>query len=90
MSSIRIVCAGEVMVACDIFHVMMHAKSGRIMDENLGQPVADVTPDFMPAIQELQTGIEYIDDANAEIYGARLWFIPDEHGVMYLLRRKSD
>ena len=82
--------AAEIIVACDIFHVMMHAKGGRIMDENLAQPVADVAPDFMPAIEALQTNAEYIDETNADIYGARLWLIPHEHGVMYLLRRKGE
>jgi len=45
---------------------------------------------FLPAIDVLQTQTDYIDEANADIYGARLWFIPNVHGVMYLLKRKPN
>ena len=34
--------------------------------------------------------LEFIDDTDSEIYGARLWLIPNKHGLMYLLRQKRD
>jgi serine/threonine protein kinase len=85
----RRISAAEVVVACDTMNVMMHARNGQIVDENRARPLAEVATEFVPAIEALQNGAEYIDEVNADIYGARLWFIPQEHGLMYLLRRKS-
>lgn len=82
--------AAEIVVACDVFHVMMHSRSGQIIDETITTPVAESLPHFIEAVEALQTQAEFIDEANADIYGARLWFIPDQHGVMYLLRRNRE
>ncbi len=79
--------ADELVVACDIFHIMMHTKSGQISDETLSKRVADQAPHFLPAVEHLQTESEFIDTTNSDIYGARLWFIPNQHGIMYLLKR---
>ena len=79
--------SSELVVACDIFHIMMHTKSGQISDETLTKRVADQAPHFLPAVDHLQTELEFIDSTNSEIYGARLWFIPNQHGIMYLLKR---
>ncbi len=87
---VRRMTAAEVLVACDIFHIMMHAKSGQIVEETISKPVAEQTPHFVPAIQALQTQLEFIDETNSEIYGARIWLVPNKHGLMYLLRRKTD
>lgn len=80
--------AGEVIVGCDVFHAMMHAKDGHISEQTLMQPIADIAPYFTPAIEKLQTEGEFIDETNSDIYGARIWLIPRKHGLMYLLRRK--
>jgi len=81
--------SSEVVVACDIFHVMAHRKDGTIEDAN-SERVADRVPHYMPAVEHLQTQLEFVDDQNSEIYGCRIWFVdrPDfKHGVMYLLRK---
>ena len=79
--------SGEVIAACDVFHVMMRNADGQIADESLGKKVVDVSPHFQSAINWLQSNPEYIDEANADVYGARIWFIPNKHGLMYLLKR---
>ncbi|MEM8680702.1 MAG: serine/threonine-protein kinase, partial [Planctomycetota bacterium] len=78
--------ATEVIAACDIFNVMMHSKDGQIQATE-GRPVAEVAEQFLPAVDHLQSNLEYIDEANGDIYGARIWFIPNKHGLMYLLKR---
>ena len=82
--------AGEIIVACDIFHTMMHQKDGQTVEESLTRKVKEVADHFLPAIDALQTQTDFIDERNADIYGARLWFIPNEHGIMYLLKRKPN
>lgn len=82
--------AAEIVVACDIFHTMMHSRAGQIVEENKSRPISESAPHFQHAVDVLQTQSEFMDEANADIYGARLWFISDRHGVMYLLKRKSD
>ena len=78
--------AGEVMVACDVFHVMIHSRNGQIIEDSYSQKVADVSPQFGKAIEKLQSNLDYVD-ADNDICGARLWFVPDRHGIMYLLKR---
>lgn len=78
--------AAEVMVACDVFHVMIHSRGGQIVEESYSKKVADVSPQFSKAIENLQTDFDYVDSDN-DICGARLWFVPDCHGIMYLLKR---
>ena len=82
--------AAEIVVACDIFHVLSHFKAGQILEESSASPISTITPHFEQAVKHLQTQPEYIDAANAEIYGGRLWLIPNVHGVMYLLKRSND
>ena len=84
----RRVTAGEIIVACDVFNVMLHNKSGQLIEESLTKRVAEQAPHFLPAIEALQTQTDFIDETNSDIYGARLWFVPDKHGIMYLLKRK--
>ena len=79
--------AGEVVVACDVFHIMMHTKAGQISESTIGHSVSSTTPQFSKAVDVLQTELEYIDRTNSEIYGARLWFLGQSHGIMYLLKR---
>lgn len=78
--------ATEVLVACDRHATMMHWKRGQIIDESHGQAVAEIAPHFDPAVEKLQTHLEYLDESDSEIYGARLWLTPNRHGLMYLLR----
>ncbi len=79
--------ATEIVVACDIFHVMGHKVDGQINIETRSKAVAEVVPWFSPAVDHLQTNLDYLDGSTSQIYGARLWFIPDQHGIMYLLKR---
>lgn len=81
--------AAEIIVACDVFHTMMHTRSGQISEGTLTRPVAEVAPHFSEATKHLQKNLDYIDTTNSDIYGARLWFIPNQHGIMYLLKRKD-
>lgn len=81
--------SAEIVVACDIFHIMMHTKSGQVSEETLTKKVADETPYFSPAVEALQSTTDFIDETDNNVYGARLWFIPNQHGLMYLLRRKA-
>ena len=83
----RRVVASEIVVSCDIFHTLLHHRGGQLLDESSSQKVGDVAPHFSPAIDALQSNPEFIDESNADIYGARLWFTHEEHGVMYLLKR---
>ena len=78
--------SSEIVVACDIMHIMMRYKDGRIVDDSIGKPVDEKAPHFSEAMKELQSELEYIDEATANVYGARLWFVPNQHGLMYLLR----
>ncbi|MFK7818094.1 MAG: serine/threonine-protein kinase [Planctomycetaceae bacterium] len=78
--------AAEMIVACDTFHTLTHAVDGNTVPESFAKPVKDVQPDFLGAIDELQTSSEYLDDTNQTTYGARLWLQEKRHGIMYLLR----
>ena len=78
--------AGEVIVACDVFQVMGHKSHGEVNHETNGQPIKEVAPHFLPAIEHLQSNTDYVN-LDSDIFGARLWFIPNEHGIMYLLKR---
>ena len=81
--------AGEVMVACDVFHVMIHSRGGQIVEDSYSKRVVEIAPDFSDAIENLQTNVDYLD-ADNDICGVRLWFVPDRHGIMYLLKRDRD
>jgi serine/threonine protein kinase len=81
--------AADIVIACDTFHVMMHNNTAEgLVDETVGQPIAKVLPKFDGAVEGLQTSMEYIDETNRQIYGARLWLIPKKHGIMFLLSQK--
>ncbi len=79
--------SAEVVVACDVFHIMMHSQANQIVESTLTKKVAAEAPQFVSAIEALQTDLEFIDEDNADIYGARLWLVPDKHGIMYLLKQ---
>ncbi|MCH2177569.1 MAG: serine/threonine protein kinase [Mariniblastus sp.] len=78
--------ASEIVVACDIHHVMIRSQLGHIDEEAVSKSVVDETPYFNRAVESLQEHLEFIDETDAEIYGARIWLIPNEQGLMYLLR----
>ena len=82
--------ASEIVVACDTFNTMMHKQDNQIVTDSMTRKVETVAAHFLPAIDVLQTQTDYIDEVDADIYGARLWFIPNVHGVMYLLKRKRN
>jgi len=82
--------ASEIIIACDVFHNMMHSVGGQISEETVSKPVAETSPYFLPAIETLQSESEFIDTTNSDVYGARLWLIPNKHGLMYLLKRKGN
>jgi hypothetical protein len=78
--------AADIVVACDTFHVMMHNNTAHgMIDETVAQPIAKVLPKFNRAVEGLQSSMEYIDETDRQIYGARLWLIPRSHGIMFLL-----
>ena len=77
---------GTIMAACDTFHTLMHAEGGRLVEGSGARPVAELHPEFAPAIQGLQTEPEYIDETNQSVYGVRLWLVEKKHGLMYLLK----
>ncbi len=85
----RRVTAGEIIVACDIFQIMLHHQSGQLLEVSQTKPVAELAPHFQSAVDALQTQTDFIDETNADIFGARLWFTPGEHGLMYLLKRQA-
>ena len=79
--------SAEVVVACDVFHIMMHSRANQIVESTLTKKVAVEAPQFLSAVDTLQTELEFIDEDNADIYGARLWLVPEKHGIMYLLKQ---
>ena len=83
----RPVTASEIVVSCDIYHTLLHQRSGQLIDDSNDKKVAELAPHFSTAIETLQTNSEFIDETNADVYGARLWFAHGEHGIMYLLKR---
>jgi len=83
----RRVTAGELVVASDEFDVMLHNKSGQLIEGSLSKKVDDLAPYFLPAIEALQTETDFIDETDSDIFGARLWFVPGQLGIMYLLKR---
>ena len=84
----RCLTAGEVIIACDVHHVVGHCVSGRLVEDTKSKPIKEVAPHFLPAIKDLREQLDY-EDVDSGIYGGRLWFIPNKHGIMYLLKRSS-
>ena len=81
--------AADIVVACDTYHVMMHNNTAAgWREESVGRPVAEILPKFNDAVDSLGHKMEYIDETNREIYGARLWLVPKQHGLMFLLSQK--
>lgn len=81
--------ASDVIVACDTFHVLLHSNREKgIVEEHTGKPLKEGCPKLAQPIETLQTKLEYIDDNCREIYGVRLWLVPNEHGIMFLLSQK--
>lgn len=78
--------AREIIVACDTFHTIMHVRSRSIVEESAGKPISEFAPHFQPAMDVLQNQLEFIDDNDKELYGGRLWLIPNKHGLVYLLK----
>lgn len=78
--------AKDVVVACDTFQIIMHSneKVG-IVEESYSKPLLEVLPQFEQAKDQLQSKMEYIDQTDRLVYGARLWLIPKQHGIMFLL-----
>ena len=80
--------AVETIVASDTHQIMTHRLDGELQESSKGKQLSDVAPRFEKAIEKLQSESEFLDNADHEIYGARLWLVPRCHGVMYLLRLK--
>ena len=81
--------AAEIVVSCDVFGILMHAKDGQIVEDTKAHDVIEESPYFESAVKSLKTKLEFIDETNAEIHGVRLWFISNVRGIKYLLRQKS-
>jgi serine/threonine protein kinase len=77
--------AGEILVACDTFHTLMHSRGDRLVDASKSRPVAEIAPEFDEAIKALQNNAEYIDETDRKLYGVRLWLMEKVHGLIYLL-----
>ncbi len=81
--------AADIVVACDTFHVMKHNNTSEgLIEETIAEPIAKVLPKFNAAVEALQKKSEYIDETDRQIYGARLWLIQKQHGLMFLLSQK--
>ena len=81
--------AADIVVSCDTFHVMMHNNTSTgWQEDSVGRPVEQILPKFNDAVKSLSHKMEYIDETNREIYGARLWLVPKQHGLMFLLSQK--
>tara|TARA_R110002072_G_scaffold273413_2_gene434308 strand:- start:42479 stop:44563 length:2085 start_codon:yes stop_codon:yes gene_type:complete len=81
--------ADEIVVACTkSSSVALQSKAGQIVDTKSIKLVSDTSPHFVPAIEALQSDADFIDEQNADIFGASLWFVPHECGISYLLKRK--
>jgi serine/threonine protein kinase len=78
--------ANEIIVVSEHHGILLHAKSGKLV-EAIEKAELQEFPYFLDAAQLLQTHPEFIDESDAEVYGARLWFVPGRRGVSYLLRR---
>ncbi len=76
---------GQITVACDTLNIMSQKISGQLNELSRGKAVAEIIPGLHPVIEHLQTNLEFIDAANSEIYGARIWFDPHVSGLMFLL-----
>ena len=79
--------AKEIIVACDTYNVMSRKVSGQIVDKSQGRFISDVSDCFSPAVDYLQTNLDFTDGETSEIYGARIWFDPGKSGLMFLLRQ---
>lgn len=81
--------AADIVVSCDTFHVMMHNNTSKgWLEESVRRPVDEILPKFNDAVESLSHKMEYIDETNREIYGNRLWLVPKQHGLMFLLSQK--
>lgn len=80
--------ATDVAATCDVFGIMMRKQKGQI-ESGGAHRITETAPHFQAAAEALQNELEFIDETNGDIYGARIWFIPDVHGMMYLLKGKS-
>jgi len=78
--------AGEIIVACDTFDVMSHKRKGQMVAESRSSVVDEVSPWFTPVVDHLQSHLDFIDESDSEIYGARIWFDPNKSGLMFLLK----
>jgi len=76
---------GKITVACDTLNIMSQKISGQLNEDSRGESITETVPSFQPVIEHLQTNLEFIDDANSEVYGARIWFDPNTNGLMFLL-----
>jgi serine/threonine protein kinase len=78
--------AKNVVVACDTYHIILHSNDQTgIVEENTGQRLMDLLPQFESAQHDLQNKLEFIDETDRLVYGTRLWLINKKHGLMFLL-----
>ncbi|QDT10848.1 serine/threonine-protein kinase [Planctomycetes bacterium K23_9] len=81
--------AAEVVVACNATNrVLLQSRSGQIIDTGQIETVEQIADHFLTAVETLQTEADFIDGQDSAIFGATLWFVPNERGISYLLRRK--
>jgi len=80
----------EIVVGCDSSRIMMHKKSGSIVEASVTKAIADEAPYFARAAEHLSGNQEFIDSTDLEVFGARIWLVPNQHGLVYLLRRPGD
>ena len=78
--------AREIIVASDRFNIISQKVDGQLCEDNRGQNTAHTAPAFTAAIEHLQNNLDFNDDSNSEIYGARIWFDPGKNGLMFLLK----
>jgi len=64
----------------------LNSRRGQILQESYGGKVADVAPQFAAAFASLQSNSDFVD-SDRDICGVRFWFVPERHGIMYLLQR---
>jgi serine/threonine protein kinase len=66
--------------------VLIHRRSGRLVEETQNMPTQDVIPHFRQTVDSLANQSESLDEQDSEVYGVRLPFGVND-GIQILLRR---
>ncbi|QEG21621.1 serine/threonine-protein kinase [Mariniblastus fucicola] len=81
--------AAEIMVACTTSGlVLLQSQGAQIVENRQAQTVSELSAHFSPTLEALRTESDFIDEQDSEIFGASLWFVPNERGISYLLTRR--